>query len=486
MRRSLPISGRHDPEGRRLPIKIDAASNGEYAPVPLTGAAREANARARDDVDRAARRLGWPRRRYLVSLLGAAASLQAIDSAFAAAGQRGGRYRIPREAAYEVAAAEQTLGGDEFIFDVQLHHVDPHGAWRRRGAWERALRGFPNSACGKADAIECFSSDQLLKDVFFDSDTAMGVLSHVPGAADENPLDFASAAATRAAADALDGNRRLLLHGRVLPTLPGEIDGMAAQAERFPVAGFKTYTQFGPGGGYFLDDERHGLPFIDRARALGVRNICVHKGLPFGRQGYAFSTCRDIGPVAARYPDMNFLVYHAGFDPRVVEGPYDPQASAGVDVLIASVERHRAHNVYAELGSTWRYLMREPERAAHVLGKLLAHFGEDRILWGTDSIWYGSPQDQIQAFRAFEIDVQFQQRHGYPALTRERKAKIFGLNAASVYGIEPAAQQRKLKLDRVQKSKLEYLNDPDPGFETYGPRTRREFIAFRRLAGGAP
>ncbi|HEY1459779.1 MAG TPA: amidohydrolase family protein [Casimicrobiaceae bacterium] len=480
------MSGRHDPEGRRLPIKIDAASNGEYAPVPLTAAAREANARARDDADRAARRLGWPRRRYLVSLLGAAASLQAIDSAFAAAGQRGGRYRVPREAGYEVAAAEQTLGGDEFIFDVQLHHVDPHGAWRRRGFWEGALRGFPNSACGKADAIECFSSEQLLKDVFFDSDTAMGVLSHVPGAADENPLDFASAAATRAAADALDGSRRLLLHGRVLPTLPGEIDGMAAQAERSPIAAFKTYTQFGPGGGYFLDDERHGLPFIEQARALGVRNICVHKGLPFGRQGYAFSTCRDIGPVAARYPDMNFLVYHAGFDPRVAEGPYDPQASAGVDVLIASVERHRARNVYAELGSTWRYLMREPERAAHVLGKLLAHLGEDRILWGTDSIWYGSPQDQIQAFRAFEIDAEFQQRHGYPPLTRERKTKIFGLNAASVYGIEPAAQQRKLKRDQVQKSKLEYLNDPDPGFETYGPRTRREFIALRRLAGGAP
>src|SRR4029453_9468941 len=157
----------------------------------------------------------------------------------------------------------------------------------------------------------------------------MGVRSHVPGATDENPLDFASAAATRAAADALDGSRGLLLHGRVLPNLPGEIEGMAAQAEHAPLAAFKTYTQFGPGGGYFLDDERHGLPFIERARALGVRNVCVHKGLPFGRQGYAYSTCRDIGPVAARYPDMNFLVYHAGFDPRIREGPYDAQASAG-------------------------------------------------------------------------------------------------------------------------------------------------------------
>lgn len=27
---------RHDPDGRRLPIKLDATSNGEVAPMPLT------------------------------------------------------------------------------------------------------------------------------------------------------------------------------------------------------------------------------------------------------------------------------------------------------------------------------------------------------------------------------------------------------------------------------------------------------------------
>jgi uncharacterized protein len=46
--------------------------------------------------------------------------------------------------------------------------------------------------------------------------------------------------------------------------------------------------------------------------------------------------------------------------------------------------------------------------------------------------------------------------------------------------------QRKLAKDRVQKSKLEYLNDPQPHFRTYGPRTRREWLALRELTGGAP
>ena len=256
----------HDPDGRRLPIKLDSTSNGEYEPVPLTAAAREARAEARRAAEAAARRVALPRRRYLVSLLGAAATLQAFDRTFAAAGAQGGRYAVPREAPFELAAAETALAGDEFIFDVQLHHVNPRGAWRQR-AGSNAFRNFPNSACGKADHVECFSSEQMLKDVFWDSDTAMGVLSHVPGGSDTNPLDFDAAGATRVAANALDGTERLLLHGRVMPTLPGEIDGMAAQIASFPVAGFKTYTQFGPGGGFFLDDERHGAA-VHRARAV--------------------------------------------------------------------------------------------------------------------------------------------------------------------------------------------------------------------------
>lgn len=473
----------------RLPIKLDATSNGEFAPVPLDAATRHARTLAQSAVEEARRRLGLSRRRYLVSLLGAAATLGAFNRGFAAAGRRGGAYELAPEAPYELAAAQAAIGGDEFIFDVQLHHVNPQGAWRRRASPE-AFKGMPNSRCGQADHIECFSSGALLKDVFMDSDTAIGVLSHVPGGPDDNPLDFEAAAATRRAAAALDGSERLLLHGRCMPTLAGEIEAMAAQAERFPVAAFKTYTQFGPPGGaagFRLDDDRHGTPFIDAARRLGVRRIAVHKGLAFGARGFEFSLADDVGPAARKHPDMSFLIYHSGFDTGTKEGPYDPKARAGVDVLIRSMRAAgQPDNVYAELGSTWRFVMRDPDQAAHLLGKLLLSFGEDRILWGTDSIWYGSPQDQIQAFRAFQISREFQQRYGYPALTPRIKRKIFGLNAARVYDIDPAPLQRRLASDAVQRRRAEYANDPKPSFATYGPRTRAEFQAFRRLAGEQP
>jgi uncharacterized protein len=478
----------HDPTGHRLPIKLDSTSNGEYAPVPLTAAARQARADAHAAVGEAARRLGISRRQYLISLAGAAGTLAAFDHAFAAAGMRGGRYVLPPEAPFEIAAAQSALAGDEFIFDVQLHHVNPQGEWRKRAS-PNAFKGMPNSNCGQADHVECFSADRLLKDVFLDSDTAMGVLSHVPGGLDTNPLDFEAASSTRMAANALDGAQRLLLHGRCMPTLAGELEGMDAQAAKWKLAGFKTYTQFGPkdgDAGFWLDDERYGLPFIERARKLGARNICVHKGLAFGPRGYEYSTSADVGRAAKRYPDLNFLIYHSGFDTAVKEGPYDPNAKAGVDVLIRSVRENGVKNVHAELGSTWRFVMREPEQAAHLMGKLLKYIGEDNILWGTDSIWYGSPQDQIQAFRAFEISQEFQDRYGYPALTPAIKRKIFGLNGARVYGLKPEEMRGKLARDRVQKTKLDYLNDPDPAFATYGPRTRREFLAFRALHSALP
>ena len=95
--------------------------------------------------------------------------------------------------------------------------------------------------------------------------------------------------------------------------------------------------------------------------------------------------------------------------------------------------------MYAELGSTWRTVMGSPDEAAHVLGKLLVTFGPERILWGTDSIWYGSPQDQIAAFRSFEITPVFQERFGYPALTAEVKRRILGHNAIELFAITPPA-----------------------------------------------
>ena len=103
--------------------------------------------------------------------------------------------------------------------------------------------------------------------------------------------------------------------------------------------------------------------------------------------------------------------------------------------------------MWAELGTTWRETMDDPDQAAHALGKLLSRVGEDRVLWGTDGIWYGSPQPQIMAFRAFQIDEATAAAHGYPLLTPELKAKVLGRNAAALFGIDPDATRGALDAD---------------------------------------
>ena len=439
------MTAAHDPEGRRLPIKLDSTSNGEFVPVPLWPANRVANRLAHEAASANSRRLNVSRRSFLVSACGAASTLLAFNKAH---GTAAAFYDLSSESAFDGQLARIQTGPakEELIFDVQGHFID-------------TPKGNPKS------------HEVFIKDVFMDSDTDLMVLSFVPSTREREPVPIEAADAVRRIVERLEGTHRLLLHGRVNPNQPGDLEGMDELAQKWGVSAWKTYTQYGPGGkGYFLSDDV-GTRFIERARKLGVKVICVHKGLPFGKQSYEHSQCSDIGVVAKRFPDVKFLIYHSGFVTSVKEQPYDAAAKRdGIDTLVRSLIEHGVapnSNVYAELGSTWRFLMREPEQAAHALGKLIKYCGEDNVLWGTDSIWYGSPQDQIQAFRTFRIGTELREKHGYAEITPRLRAKIFGLNGAKVYGVTPTL--RKAAEER------------DPHFLTYGPKTRREFLQLRKL-----
>jgi len=102
------------------------------------------------------------------------------------------------------------------------------------------------------------------------------------------------------------------------------------------------------------------------------------------------------------------------------------------------------------------------------------------VVWGTDSIWYGSPQDQIQAFRTFQISAELRAQHGYPEITPALRSKIFGLNAARVYGVSAAEVKKYIARDKVAREKAAYAERPEPHFRTYGPKTRRAFLASLR------
>ena len=112
----------------------------------------------------------------------------------------------------------------------------------------------------------------------------------------------------------------------------------------------------------------------------------------------------------------------------------------------------RTRTSIAELGSTWRFLsMRDPDEAAHALGKLFKYCGENNVLWGTDSIWYGSPQDQIQAFRTFQIAPELRDKYGYPEITPELRPKVFALNAPSPT-TSPSTRSRSARMAMQSRS----------------------------------
>ena len=457
-----------DPEGKRLPIKLDSTSNGEFMPIPLDAINVCANQLAQRSASENARRRGVDRRAFMVSACGAASALLALNAANATSGRTGGFFELEQVAAVDPGVALDRLRGREFVFDVQGHFVGQHGLGQT----------------GLGDA------KQFIKDIFLDSDTDMMVLSFIPSRREKELLTIQEADEVRRIIDEMEGTHRLLIHGRVNPNQKGDLEAMDELAEKWGVSAWKCYTQWGPDGrGFFLHDEETGLVMIEKARALGVKNICIHKGLPFSRRSYKHSLASDIGIVAKIFPDVNFLVYHSGFIAGQPEGPYDPNRGEGIDELIRSVEEHEIppnSNVYAELGSTWRYAMRDPNTAAHIIGKLVKHIGEKNVLYGSDCIWYGSPQDQIQALRTFQISDELQEKHGYPKMTPELRARIFGLNATRPYGINVDEVLKRARHDVIEHRRTEYRENPDPHFLTFGPKTRREFLANLKARGGSP
>jgi predicted TIM-barrel fold metal-dependent hydrolase len=457
-----------DPEGTRLPIKLDSTSNGEFMPIALDATNRGANRLAQKFASENAKRRGVGRRAFMVSACGAASTLLAFNAANAASGRTGGFFELEQVAAVDPGVALERLGGREFVFDVQGHFVGQHGLGRT------GLGG----------------AERFIKDIFLDSDTDMMVLSFIPSRREKELLTIREADEVRRIIDEMEGTHRLLIHGRVNPNQDGDLEGMDELAERWGVSAWKCYTQWGPDDrGFFLHDEDTGLRMIEKARALGVKNICIHKGLPFGRRSYQHSLASDIGIVAKVFPDVNFLVYHSGFIAGQPEGPYDPTRGEGVDELIRSVEENgvaRNSNVYAELGSTWRFAMRDPDSAAHIIGKLVKHIGERNVLYGSDCIWYGSPQDQIQALRTFQISAELREKHGYAKMTPGLRARIFGLNAARPYGVHADEILKRARHDAIERRRSEYRENPDPHFLTLGPKNRREFLANLKARGGSP
>ena len=486
-----------------LPIKFGPCSNGEYEPQPLSPVVQEAIRRARAACEKNAAHTGMTRREFLLSVCGAATTLAVLNACSREAeratrttpsGRPGGSYDIPSEATTDPEAAHEAIGGEEFVFDIQGHllEYDLNPILNGQDFWQR----FPQKDCGEDDPRVCYSIENFLELMFLRSDTSMLVLSALPIYPKGSPMSAEVMDDTRRIAEALCRDERVLLHAQALPnvgSLRAGLEGMEEAVERYPIVAWKTFTHFpdvfeGGDRAWWFDDHEPGIPkvgeaFIDKAVELGVPTICAHKGFSGGSR---FASPEDIGPAAKAHPEANFVIYHSGYEAGLPEGPYTSASrNSGVNRLVTTLRRNGIRpnsNVYAELGSTWWSIMRDPTQAAHVLGKLLRYVGEDNVLWGTDCLFYGSPQDQIQALRSLRISDEFQERYGYPELTKDLKNKILGLNGARLYGVEPITDRCEFS-----RTELERLRRQLPGRNrTLGPSNALDMAVFHDAHQGWP
>ena len=462
-----------------IPIPTRLVSNEEFTPLPQTIAQRAVEGRILADAARLAPKLGLTRREFLRTSGGMVTSFLAMNAVF------GPFFTVSEVEAADQAAMRELKAGSPFIFDVQLHYVgagyDPANAEAdRKGAVSKGgllrLRGGSkkmNPALqSDRGTIADLSWQNFIKEVFFDSETAIGLISTPPGPyPNEAVVPPKEMSHIRDEINRITQSRRMLAHGLVTPQLgKADLDFMQMQAETLKVDAWKAYTGSCPRGfahGWFLDDEKIAYPMLEKARQLGIKRLCVHKGLPLGTVA-DYNHPRDLIKAAKDFPDINFLTYHSGLlGVSSVNGADVPWTT---EFCAMKKKEPAIKNIYMELGSTFAQLVTtNPTACAHLLGQIVDAFGADHVLWGTDSIWYGTPQWQIEAFRRFQIPDELMRKHRYAPLTSSVKEQIFGLNAARVFGVDVSAKRNEIPGDYLSQMKMSYLQDgADPSHRFYG------------------
>jgi predicted TIM-barrel fold metal-dependent hydrolase len=396
----------------------------------------------------------------------------------ASGGGSDGGFMISEEMCVNEQLADMAFKRDYFILDFQTHHTNEG-------------RGGPVfDDC--MDGAECTSPDTYVRKIFEMSDTTVAVLSGLPAQIDEETNDLSGFAFKnedmRNSRDRVNkaarmtnpmAGERMVAHCQLSPKNKPEANArmMTENKQKYDTRGWKVYPP--TEGGWFLHEND---AFVQTAIDLGEPLVCVHKGFPFpGWSRVHADPMPDIGVVATRYPDVNFVIYHSAYDSGHTEGPFETNPNpedGGTDRLwkVVTDNNLKNKNVYAEMGSTWVLNMVDPVTAQHYIGKALKYMGEDRVVWGSECVWFGCPQNQIEAMKMFKISTEFQEKYGYPDFTDAIRRKIFGLNGAPLYRVDPNAVRydvsvcqlaaRRQHLDEVWGPRRHALHNP-PAITTH-------------------
>ncbi len=477
-------------KGVDSPMPTQIVSNEEFVPRPQSKRQKEVEHLIHEWGTTNAKKVGLTRRDFMRSSMGMATALLANNAVF------GPYWEVYAEEAFDPAVtSEKFPKGEYLIIDVQAHFTDGISlANFRRAEFVRNM-GF-----NLGNDAEAYGFPNFVKEMFFDSETSLLVISGVPSKEIHRDPSGGSLEGKRRTPgrhvlpswlmsqrkldiNTLAGSQRALCQGNCAPNhywnkaankpdYSALFEQMEREVKLYGIDSWKWYCHTDPGrsgGGFQLDDEMSAR-FYEKSRELGLKLVSVHKGFSYQSRTLGhLANPRDVEKAALDNPDFNFVVYHSALK----HGPNEPNHEKNNqwdpttgDFLwhnvLMDIKRRNPHidNVYCEIGSTFGILALEhPVMCQHLMGKNIKHYGSDHVIWGTDCLWWGSPQWAIDLFKRFQFTDEMTEKFGYEKITREDKAKIFGLNAAKLYGVDPSAKLNRIPTDYLSQLKTAYLHE---------------------------
>ena len=489
-------------KGVDSPMPTQVVSNEEIIPRPQSEPQKMVEQLIGEMSEVRAKKLGMQRRDFMRTSMGMATCFLASNQVF------GKCWEVDEIETWEAAPTQEKWPKDEyFIVDVQAHFTN---GFPIQGF--RTMEFVKNMGFNLKDDAEAYGFRNFVKEMFFDSDTKVVVISGVPGKENLRDKDgkvLEGAARTPGVAgrvlpswvmyearkkiNELAGSQRALNQGNLAPNHYWDkatnkmnkaelLEQMEREIKVYGISSWKWYCHTDPaqtGNGFQLDDENAQF-FIEESRKRGVKLISTHKGYSYQSRTLGhLANPKDVEKAALRNPDFNFVVYHSALkhganEPNWKESnKYDPNTGdfEWHSVLMDIKKRNpKMNNVYCEIGSFFNTLaVWDPVMAQHGIGKNIKYYGSDHVVWGTDCLWWGSPQWGIDAFKRFQISDELCEKFGYKKITNEDKAKIFGLNAAKLYNIDVKAKRNALPADALDKAKVAYLDQGgQPSNAAYG------------------
>jgi predicted TIM-barrel fold metal-dependent hydrolase len=459
------------------PIPVQSVSSDEFMPAPQTRKQREFEARVKEMGAQMAKRLGMSRRRFFQTAAGMATAFLAMNDTY------GPIFGVSRAEAAEPERANERakkLSG-QFIMDMHTHFLRPGTRIMTFVNQRKAVgkAGWNPALGGKEQTIDDLMFQNYLKEIYLDSDTKVACIS---GAPSEVPEDWfltnEMKALARATVNGLAKSKRMFAHAIFTPGYDGWMENIDRAIAELKPDSMKGYT-IGDNTNknlskhpWRMDDEKLVYPAYEKFLKAGLKNVCVHKGLfpPSVEKQFphllAHSDVRDVGKAAKDWPQLNFIIYHGGYrwpgGGTAADGWKQFEETGRVEWVSDLAEipaKFGVKNVYADVGQLFaQSTIAEPRLSAVMMGILIKGLGADHVCWGSDAIWTGAPQWQIEALRRLEIPEDLRKKHGYAALgpaDGKVKAAIFGSNNARLYNFKPQ-QRAELENDKLAEYKALY------------------------------